>query len=80
VFAWGNSLGHWYPQSILLLNITEQNANSCGPMAKKRKYVKKSKFKELEDVLKEWFENVRLSNLQVSAAVLQEKAMHIARK
>jgi hypothetical protein len=26
-------------------------------MAKKRKYIKKSRFEEMEDILKEWFEN-----------------------
>jgi hypothetical protein len=38
-------------------NIIEGNANQCWPMQKKRKYIKKSRFEKLEDILKEWFEN-----------------------
>jgi hypothetical protein len=56
VFPYVNSLEYQYPPSILSLknrNIIEKNANQCGPMGKKRKYIKKSKFEELEDILKE---------------------------
>jgi hypothetical protein len=41
--------------------------------------VKKSRFEELEDILKDWFENARSSNLPVSDVVLWEKAMQVVR-
>jgi hypothetical protein len=43
-------------------------------------YIQKSRFEELEHILKEWFENSRSSNLPVSGVILQEKAMHIAKR
>jgi hypothetical protein len=55
--------------------IIEENANQCRQMVTKQK----SRFEKLEDILKEWFENARLSNLPVSGGVLWEKAMHIAK-
>jgi hypothetical protein len=61
-------------------NIIEENANQCGPTAKKQKYVKKSRSEELQNIVKEWFENARSSNLPVSGVVLQEKAMNIAKR
>jgi hypothetical protein len=60
-------------------SIIKQNANQCGPMTKKKKYIKKSRLEEQEHALKEWFENARSSNLQVSDVVLREKAMHISK-
>jgi hypothetical protein len=38
---------------LLKVTITEGNANQCGPMVKKQKYVKKLRFEEQEDILKE---------------------------
>jgi hypothetical protein len=43
-------------------NIIEKSINQCGPMAKKRKYINKSRSEDLEDILKEWFKNARLSS------------------
>jgi hypothetical protein len=49
-------------------------------MAKKRKYLKKSRSEELEDIFKQWFENAISSPLPVSGVVLREKAMHTAKR
>jgi hypothetical protein len=51
-------------------NSIEENANQRGPVVKKGKYIKKSRFEELEDILKEWFENARSSKLPVSGVIL----------
>lgn len=58
----------------------EKNANQCGPMAKKRKYVKSSKYEKMEDILKEWFISARSANIPISGNVLREKALCIAAK
>jgi hypothetical protein len=60
-------------------NIIEENSKQHRPMAKKQN-IKKSRFEELEDILKEWFENARSSNLSVSGVVLRVKAMHVAKR
>jgi hypothetical protein len=60
-------------------NIIEENAKHHRPMAKKQN-IKKSRFEELEDILKEWFENARSPNLSVSGVVLRVKAMHVAKR
>jgi hypothetical protein len=39
-------------------------------VVKKGKYIKKSRFEELEDILKEWFENATSSKLPVSGVIL----------
>jgi hypothetical protein len=49
-------------------------------MVKKQKYVKKLRFEEQEDILKEWFENASSSNLPLRGIILREKAMHIAKR
>jgi hypothetical protein len=40
-------------------NIVEENVNLCRPIVKKQNYLKKSRFEELEDILKQWFKNAR---------------------
>ena len=44
------------------------------------KYWKKSTFNNLEDVLSQWFNESRASNILISGAILQEKACQIAER
>lgn len=54
------------------------NAAKCGPSAKKRKYVKDSRFKQLEEILLEWFVGARAANLPINGTLMREKARVIA--
>jgi hypothetical protein len=49
--------------SVSTLNIVVRKANHCEPIVKKLKCLKKSKFEELEEILKGWFANIRSSNV-----------------
>jgi hypothetical protein len=56
----------------------EKSAKECGPMGKKRKYVKYSKYNELEEILKTWFQSSRAAGIPISGVLLKEKALHAA--
>lgn len=55
-----------------------QQANKFGSVSKKRKTARESKFKELEDVLFKWYQQMRASNVPLDGSLVKEKAKQIA--
>lgn len=58
----------------------EKSAIQCGPGAKKRMYIRASKYEKMEEILKEWFVSARASNIPVGGTIIREKALRIANR
>lgn len=56
----------------------ENSAIKCGPMARKRMYIRASKYDEMEEILKEWIVSARSSNMPINGPIIRDRALHIA--
>ena len=53
------------------------SASQCGPNSKKRKYASYSRYDEMEEIVRSWFETARASGIPINGVLLRKKALKV---